>query len=297
MKKVNRFTCGEKSAGITAVQGFYKLCGESQPSVLRGSDGAFYVVKFDGFPGRSQGLLNEVVGTELIRRMGLPAPDWVRIEVSDEFIERNPKLWFCTGGGSAIKPKQGIHFGSRLIEGPDEQRTYRDIPNHWIEKVENRTDFLGVLVLDLWANSCDRRQAVYLGEPEQELHATFIDNDYMFGGKSGNDTTCPRRAMVPDLDMYKGLWNTKDVQKWLQKIDGIDDDETRQIVASVPDAWADDTGRSRILDMLRTRRSRLSSLLNEAKDVLASGHSVKLSRARNATEPDFCYSSILSIRK
>src|SRR5579875_4083509 len=84
---------GQARRGVSATGFLYKLCGSSQPSLLKGSDGGFYVVKFNGFPGR-QGLANEVVGTELIRAIGLPGPDWTPIEVTDEFLDANPGLWF-----------------------------------------------------------------------------------------------------------------------------------------------------------------------------------------------------------
>jgi hypothetical protein len=261
----------------------YKLCGSSQPSIIQGSDGEFYVVKFNGFPGH-QSLINEVVGSELILRMGLPAPQWVQIEISSEFIDANPELWFYTQNGR-IRPTPGVHFASRLIEASDEQRTYQMIPHSWIERIDNRTDFLGVLILDLWANNCDRRQAIFLSDDHQRLRASFIDNDYMFGGKFGNDTTCPRRAMVYDLSVYKGLWNWEIVQEWCHKIDGIGEDAIRSIVANVPEDWADEHIRLHILSQLSARRVMLPCFLNEVRDVLGSGYSVKYNKARNATEP------------
>jgi hypothetical protein len=57
------------------------------------------------------------------------------------------------------------------------------IPHSWIERIENRADFVGVLILDLWANNCDRRQVVFLSDDNDRLHASFIDNDYLFWGK------------------------------------------------------------------------------------------------------------------
>jgi hypothetical protein len=73
-----------------------------------------------------------------------------------------------------------------------------DNSHSWVDRIENRADFLGALVLDLWANNCDRRQSVFFTDDRDRLHARFIDSDSMFGGKFGNDTTCPRRAMVYD---------------------------------------------------------------------------------------------------
>lgn len=282
MKQSNP-TCERSLAAISATGLLYKLCGSSQPSILQGSDGAVYVVKFNGFPGR-QSLANEVVGTELIRLMGLPTPDWVPIELSSNFIDENPGLWFSNGGRN-IKPQPGLHFGSRLIEATEDQCTYQIIPHSWINKIENRADFLGVLVLDLWANNCDRRQAVFLSDAQSQLHASFIDNDFMFGGKFGSDITCPRRAMVHDLDVYRGLWDPQIVQEWVHKLDGIGEGAIRRIVGSVPDGWASEQMLLEITEQLRSRRAILSCLLNDAENVLSSGYSVKYHKARYATEP------------
>jgi len=280
-------------AAIPAATFLYKLSGSSQPSIFQGEDGAFYVVKFSGFPG-SQALINEVIGTELIRHMELPTPDWVPIALSNDFIERNPGLWFRTEG-STIKPLPGLHFGSRLIEAHGEQRTYQMIPHSWIERIENRPDFVGMLILDLWANNCDRRQAVFLSDEQNRLHASFIDNDFMFGGKFGFDITCPRRAMVHDLDIYRGLWDFQIVKEWLHKVDGIGEAAIRRIVSSVPDGWANEQMLREITEQLRSRRAILSCLLNDAENVLNSGYSLKYEKARYATEPSpFRVASVLS---
>jgi HipA-like kinase len=268
---------------VSARKFFYKLCGSSQPSIIEASDGSFYVVKFNGFPGH-RSLANEIMGTELIRSIGLPAPDWVAIEISDSFIDENPGLWFCKAD-SFIKPLPGLHFGSRLIETSEDQCTYQMIPHSWLDRIENRADFLGVLVLDLWANNCDRRQTVFLRDAQNRLHATFIDNDFMFGGKFGFEITCPRRAMVYDLDLYRGLWGKESVQKWIRIIDGIGENAIRQIAGGMPDEWADEDLRLDIVEQLIARRSMLPRLLAEAEDVLNSGYSVKYHRTRYATEP------------
>ena len=215
-------------ASVPAKSFLYKLCGSSQPSILEGEDGAFYIVKFKGFPG-NQALINEVIGAELIRYMELPAPEWVPIIISNDFIKRNSGLWFRSEGRS-IQPLPGLHFGSRLIEADGEQRTYQMIPHSWIERINNRADFLGMLVLDLWANNCDRRQAVFLCDEQNRLHTSFIDNDSMFGGKFGLEITCPRRAMVYDLDVYRGLWTRQAVKEWIRVVGGISENEICRIL-------------------------------------------------------------------
>ena len=269
---------------VSATNYLYKLCGSSQPSILRGSDGEFYVVKFQGFPGH-QALANEAVGAALVKLVGLPTPVWSPIEISKDFINQHPEMWFLREGRDSIKPTPGLHFGSRLIEAKGNQRTYQMIPHCWIDRIDNRADFLGILALDLWANNCDRRQAIFLSDARKRLHVKFIDNDFMFGGKFGCDITCPRRAMVYDLDFYQGLWTKAAMRKWIDVIAGISDEAIHRILNSIPDEWASSSTRMDILKQLRTRRSLLPRLLNEAREVANTGYSFQYHRTRYATEP------------
>lgn len=290
---MNFHRSGKGAPGAVSARSFlYKLCGASQPAIVQGSDGTFYVVKFDGFPG-THSLVSEVLGSELIMGLGLPSPGWVPIELSSRFISENPGLWFKSGK-AAIPPRPGLHFGSRLIEANDDSRTYQMIPHSWIDRIENRADFLGMLIVDLWANNCDRRQAVFLAGAEGKLSASFIDNGLMFGGRFGNDTTCPRRAMVYDLDIYNGLWNDNNdlvVKEWLKRIDRIGGQAIRWILSSVPDSWVESEFDRHVINQLEERRQRLPCLLNEAKETLNSTYPVRYHKTRNATEPGQIFSS------
>ncbi|HTV04220.1 MAG TPA: HipA family kinase [Acidobacteriaceae bacterium] len=281
---------------VSARRFLYKLGGSSQPCIIEGSDDRFYVVKFYRHSGE-RSLMNEVVGHALIRRLGLPCPDWTPIKVSNDFIDRHPGVWFFSENAPS-KPCAGFHFASRLIDAPGEQRTYQMIPHRWIDRIVNRADFLGMLVLDLWANSCDRRQAIYLLGERGFLCASFIDNDSMFGGRFGSETTCPRRAMVYDLDIYRGLRDWRAVKEWFGKIDAIDEDDIREMLASVPDEWSDGEMRRDIMSQLMSRREVLPQLLNDAENVVKYGYSLKYHRARNATEPSrLCTTSVFAARQ
>lgn len=267
---------------VCATSFLYKLRGSSQPSIIRASDGAFYVVKFNRFPG-SQSLINEAVGAELIRRFDLPQPAWITIEITSDFLDKNPGIWFYNER-STFRPPPGLHFGSRLIDAPEDQRTYQMIPHSWIDRINNRSDFLGMLVIDLWTNNCDRRQAVFLSDHGRRLHANFIDNDFMFGGHLGRDKTCPRRAMTYDLGIYRGLWNETHLTRWVHNMSMISDDAIKDIIECVPGEWATSETRRHIFSQLQTRRALLPHLLRETKDVLNSGYSLQYHRSRYATE-------------
>jgi hypothetical protein len=71
------------SACISAVQHLRKLRGGSQSHLLRASDGAWYVTKFQNNPQHVRVLANEMLATRLGLALGLPMPRVETIEVSD----------------------------------------------------------------------------------------------------------------------------------------------------------------------------------------------------------------------
>lgn len=276
---------GRHALAVTGV--LYKVNGFSQPSIVKGSDGRLYVLKCNGFPG-PDGLANEVIGAELIRHFGLPAPAWTPIYLSDEFIDANPEIWFRTGT-TVIRPAAGLHFGSRLLigDGPND-RSYQVIPRSWWKRVVNRRDFLGMLVLDLWANNCDRRQAVFIRSVKtQKLRAVFIDNDHLLGGRWGNETTSPRRVMCPDLSAYVGLPLEREAERFIGLSHSVDDRWIDGMLERVPADWATAAMKKAKRAQLIQSRWRLDRLVWDALSLLKTGYSVAAHAAVSATRPAY----------
>jgi len=260
----------------------YKLNGKSQASLVATPDGTLYVLKPHGFPG-SHGLMNEVIGTEIARHVGLPVPRWVLLAVDDALLDANPGLWYRSGS-TVIRPRAGVHFGSQLVLGSDRERSFQIIPHAWIDRVTNRADFAAMLILDLWINQCDRRQAIYVGD-RKKLRAIFVDNDHILGGRFGNDETCARRAMTPDLDTYRGLWRPEVVEAWVDRIKAIEESWITRMIASIPQSWMEDIDPNAVVETLVRRQRRLKALVGEVSAVLAHGYSVKSTRSVGATRP------------
>lgn len=74
-------------ACISAVQHLHSLRGGAQSHLLRASDGACYVTKFQNNPQHIRVLANEMLATNLGLALGLPMPRVEVIEVSDWLIE------------------------------------------------------------------------------------------------------------------------------------------------------------------------------------------------------------------
>jgi hypothetical protein len=59
---------------------------------MRCSDGHYYVVKFQNNPQHTRILVNEMLGTRLAARLGLPTTPVAVVEVSPELVRLTPEL-------------------------------------------------------------------------------------------------------------------------------------------------------------------------------------------------------------
>ena len=245
------------------------LNGASRPVIAMTTGLRPFVVKFREFAGK-HGLMSEAVGAELMAHLGLPVPGWTPVRFTDDLIGRHPEIW-CRGGPEAkgVRPRAGLGFGSSLTLSAPPGETYQIIPSAWVSRIANLTDFVGALLVDLWANNCDRRQCLFLTGPEPDsLRAVFIDNDWMFGGHFGNEQTCARRAMAPLRGLYKEIWTKETISYWKGRIDRVGEATLNSIVAAVPPAWAGRASVMGVREELLRRRRILDLLIAEATEAI-----------------------------
>jgi len=239
------------------------LNGSSQPAVVMASGLKEYVVKFRDFTGQF-GLMGEVIGNELMAHMGLPVPKWSPIYVSQEFIDKHPNIWYRSRPDSkGIRPKAGLHFGSRLTLSEGCARTWTLIPHQWIGHIANLEDLAGALLVDLWANNCDRRQYVVVTDGTGVKRLVFIDNDAMFGGWAGTQKTCPGCIIRHQANLFSAAWTEPVIRHWRSVIDGISDSCLDRIVSLVPEEWRDPSALSWARGQLDIRRRQLDLLIEE----------------------------------
>jgi len=246
-----------------------KLSGASQPCEVLTTGALLYVVKFRDFTGK-YGLVSEVLGAELMSRIGLPVPEWAPIEITDEFLDASRRAWRrSTDDGPGIRPGAGLHFGSRLTLSSGERPTYEVLPASWAGKITNIDDFTGALLLDLWLNNCDRRQAVFLASGGAQLRAVFIDNDHMLGGYFGNEKTNPLRVMGSNRAIYRSAWQEDSIAKWQEKIGALDDGIIDDVLGTVPEQWTTGDMLEHVRAELKMRKRSLESLIGEVETALA----------------------------
>src|SRR5438105_14324691 len=77
---------------LHAMEQIRRMRGGAQSHLMRCSDGNYYVVKFQNNPQHRRILVNELLGTRLAARLGLPVTPIAIVHVSEELIRLTPEL-------------------------------------------------------------------------------------------------------------------------------------------------------------------------------------------------------------
>ena len=75
--------------------------------------------------------------------------------------------------------------------------------------ITNREAFLGMYLLDVWANHQDNRQAIFRRNSTNDQEVCFIDHGYMFGGPEWNFQGSQGKlgsALHLEMAVYTYLW-------------------------------------------------------------------------------------------
>jgi hypothetical protein len=129
-----------------ALEQIRRMRGGAQSHLMRCADGHYYVVKFQNNPQHRRILVNELLGTRLASRLGLPTAPVAIIEVSEELIRLTPDLVMDIRGiGFLVMPERN----SVRYPGDPRRLTLHDfLPDQQLRQVENLHDFAGMLVFE-----------------------------------------------------------------------------------------------------------------------------------------------------
>ncbi|HET7105716.1 MAG TPA: HipA family kinase [Candidatus Acidoferrum sp.] len=145
---------------IKALEEIRRMRGGAQSHLMRCSDGNYYVVKFQNNPQHRRILVNDLLGTRLASRLGLPTAPVEVVEVGAELIRLTPEL--CIELPRSRTPcAAGLQFGSRYPGDPRELTLHDFLPDEKLREVENLHDFAGMLVFDKWVCNTNGRQTVF----------------------------------------------------------------------------------------------------------------------------------------
>ena len=151
---------------LQAIEQIRRMRGGAQSHLMRCSDSHYYVVKFQNNPQHSRILVNEMLGTKLAARLGLPTTPVAVIHVSKELIRFTPELCMEMAR-QRIPCKPGLQFGSRYPGDPRRLSLLDFLPDPLLPAVVNLHDFAGMLVFDKWSCNINGRQTLFFPVPQQ----------------------------------------------------------------------------------------------------------------------------------
>lgn len=217
----------------------------SVPCIFECSDGGTYYVKHIG--NNRLHVINELLGTKLLELLGLPTPEVALIEIVPDVIEG-----MCFKG----KTPEGLGFGSKKLEGLTRGLENFDlITESEILKFPVRQALIGIVLFDLWVYNIDRTPCnanVLLQEiAPDNLRFVAIDHALLFDDHPYDASRLERRISDPltfedtlighpqfsEIYDAAGLFASVEVAEYLERIEGITEQELYLAVNQVPVEW------------------------------------------------------------
>ena len=161
---------------LQVVKTIRTMRGQCRSKLALCDDGGLYVVKEEDQLSNPNLLANEVIGSCLLRGLGITVPE-NRVIVS----KTTGKMAGFLGDPleqAAIRP--GLHLGSRYA-GCSGVKVYDYLAYQASDF--DRYEVLGVLLFDLWCMNLDARQYLYvIDNTSRKRQIVFIDNSEICGG-------------------------------------------------------------------------------------------------------------------
>ncbi len=249
---------------LFVVEHIRRMRGESQSHLMRCSDNNYYVVKFQGNPQGTRILVNELLGTQLAARLGLPTTPVAACHVSEDLIQLTPDLCFETPKWRIPCPP-GLHFGSRYPLDPHCVTVFDFFPDNQLFKVRNLRDFVGMVVFDKWTCNTDGRQTIFYREQTGSPYRTvMIDQGGCFNGDRWSFPDASLYGLYCRRVVYEHVSGMDNFEPWLTKLESeINLDMLMNIAQGLPPEWYefDVTRLQRLLERLDRRRGKVRELL------------------------------------
>jgi len=289
---------------IKALEQIRRMRGGAQSHLMRCSDGNYYVVKFQNNPQHRRILVNELLGTRLASRLGLPTAPVEVVEVGAELIRLTPEL--CIELPRSRTPcAAGLQFGSRYPGDPRQMTLHDFLPDEKLREVRNLHDFAGMLVFDKWVCNTNGRQTVFFEEAprmgggtpgataagatqgevargtlarEEASHGetgrgrayktVMIDQGFCFNAGEWNFPDAPLRGLYARSRVYEGVTGMDSFGPWLERLEKrITEKVLGELAEEIPPGWYEDDYDAvlRVLEQLHRRKPRVEELILSAK--------------------------------
>lgn len=222
--------------------------GGSQPILAQAGDGHLYIVKFNNNLQGANLPFNESIGSALYHALGLKAPSWKPVRVTDNFLDRNPDCWIQTPEGR-LRPESGLCFGSLFLGGGG--ITLQEIlPGNSFKRVSNHQDFWLAWLIDICAGHADNRQAIFRKSAQEELTAYFLDNGHLFGGPSGELRSHFMASRYLDSRMYQNV-SSKYLLNLKSLASSLDVDKLWKCAEALPEQWTTPSAQNNLEQFLQ----------------------------------------------
>jgi hypothetical protein len=272
---------------LLATEQIRRMRGGAQSHLMRCSDGHHYVVKFQNNPQHRRILVNELLGTRLAARLGLPVTPVAIVHVTEELIRLTPEL--CMEMPRARVPCQpGPQFGSRYPGDPRRLTLHDFLPDEQLRGVENIHDFAGMLVFDKWTCNTNGRQTIFFREErrrrptpgegaekeeqpsdERDYRTAMIDQGFCFNAGEWNYPDAPLRGLYARNRVYEGVIGMESFAPWTERVEkSVTERVLAEVIREIPPQWYEDDydAVTKLLEQLYRRRTRVPELLLAAKN-------------------------------
>ena len=250
-----------------AIEHIRRMRGGAQSHLMRCEDENYYVVKFQNNPQGTRILANELLGTRLAARIGLPVPGATAVEVRPEMVALTEDLVIQLGRGR-VPCAPGLEFGSQYPGNPAATVVYDFLPDDQLRDVENLSDFAGMMAFDKWTCNTNGRQAIFLRERGAERYrAIMIDQGFCFNAAEWNFPDAPLRGIYARARVYDRVRGWDAFEPWLERIERrITEDVLDEIAREIPPEWYnfDQDALYRMMEQLLRRRKLVRELIESA---------------------------------
>jgi hypothetical protein len=226
--------------------------------------------------------VNELLGTKLAARLGLPTTPVAIVEVSEELIRLTHDL-AMEMPRQRIPCQAGLQFASRYPGDPRRMALYDFLPDEQLRQVANLHDFAGMLVFDKWTCNTNGRQTLFFQDLSREEHAAeqhvtekgetaystlMIDQGFCFNAGEWNFPDAPLRGLYARNRVYEGVTGMESFAPWIERLEyQMTERALDEIASQIPPAWYEDDydALMRLSEQLFRRRKRVPEMILEAK--------------------------------